>query len=170
MATGKCKQNLSSLNYNLFYSLSSPKKHFSNVTFPEQQQTPSSYTKLADIHYSGNDSIRNRSFLTVSCFSSAKTGNHRQLSSIASGSSDPILSNPNTSSLSESDHLTGTDLNPTEMSSIQNDLVCSSSPYISFGFPVYSATVNETTESPYSTPIRTQHSNKKTVYEVVVWK
>ena len=103
------------------------------------------------------------------------SGNHRQLSSITSGSSDPIVSNPNSSSLCGSDQLTVTDLNPTDLSSIQNDLLGVASPYTSFGFPYFSTTMNplpstqdEMIESGYSTPLKTHLANKKTVYEVVV--
>lgn len=102
-------------------------------------------------------------------------GNHRQLSSINSGSSDPIVSNPNSSSLCGSDQLTVTDLNPTDLSSIQNELLGVTSPYTSFGFPYYSTTMNplqsnqdDMIESGYSTPLKNHHLTKKTVYEVVV--
>ncbi|CAF5075979.1 unnamed protein product, partial [Rotaria socialis] len=60
--------------------------------------------------------------------------NNRQLSN---GSSDPILSNPNSSSLSGSDHLTITDMNPTDVSSIENDLHANQSQYLGYGFPIY---------------------------------
>lgn len=103
------------------------------------------------------------------------SGNHRQLSSITSGSSDPIVSNPNSSSLCGSDQLTVTDLNPTDISSIQNDLLSVTTPYTSFGFPYYSTTLNplqstqdDMIESGYSTPLKSHPLNKKTVYEVVV--
>lgn len=76
-----------------------------------------------------------------------------------SGSSDPIISNPNSSSLSGSDQLTVTDFyplsatNPTDssyksynnpndlpLSSVQNDLLWSQSQYGSYGFPFYPPT------------------------------
>lgn len=126
-------------------------------------------------------------------------------SSSISGSSDPILSNPNSSSLSGSDQLTVTDFyplssatitNPTDssyksytnpnelpLSPAQNDLLWSQSQYGSYGFPFYTtATTNnhlheivsnritkeDSAESGYSTPSKTHHQSKKTVYEVVV--
>jgi hypothetical protein len=94
------------------------------------------------------------------------TLNNRQLSI---GSSDPIISNLNTASLSSSDQLTVTDLNPIDLSSIQNDYNTSQSPYISYGFPCYQPKNKEdSAESGYSTPLRNSQLNKKTVYEVVV--
>ena len=102
------------------------------------------------------------------------TNNHRQLSSITSGSSDPIVTNPNSSSLSVSDQLTVTDLNPADLSQMQTDFLSSSSPYVSFGFPYYStksstpSNKEDTIESGYSTPLKNHQPNKKTVYEVVV--
>jgi hypothetical protein len=100
--------------------------------------------------------------------------NHRQLSSITSGSSDPIVTNPNSSSLSVSDQLTVTDLNPADLSQMQTDFLSSTSPYVSFGFPYYStksgtpSNKEDTIESGYSTPLKSHQPNKKTVYEVVV--
>ncbi|CAF5137633.1 unnamed protein product, partial [Rotaria socialis] len=61
----------------------------SNVTYPERQQVQSSYGRLAEIQKF--DQLQ------------GNVVNNRQLSN---GSSDPILSNPNSSSLSGSDHLT----------------------------------------------------------------
>jgi hypothetical protein len=96
------------------------------------------------------------------------------VSSITNGSTDLIVSNPNSSSLSGSDQLTVTDLNPGDISSIQNDFQVSQSQYVSYGFPFYSTTNNsqktkeDSAESGYSTPLKSQQQNKKTVYEVVV--
>lgn len=119
----------------------------------------------------------------IGCFLSFAAGsgstNQRQLSSITSGSSDPIVSNPNSSSLCGSDQLTVTDLNPTDLSSIQNELLGTTSPYTSFGFPFYSTATaaamntlqsnkDDLIESGYSTPLKSHPLNKKTVYEVVV--
>jgi hypothetical protein len=125
----------------------SPTKLFS---YPEQQ-IQSSFTKIAEIQKLDQfkDKQTNRLIVTTN-------GN---FSSSASGSSDPILSNPNSSSLSGSDQLTVTDFypltpatitNPTDLSyksytnpneltlsSVQNDLLWSQSQYGSYGFPFY---------------------------------
>ena len=108
------------------------------------------------------------------------------ISSSTSGSSDPIVSNGNSSSLSGSEQLTVTDFCPPDfaLSSAQNDLLWSQSQYASYGFPFYSLNRNssnqfheivstkntkeDSAESGYSTPSKCQYSNKKTVYEVVV--
>ncbi|CAF3337413.1 unnamed protein product [Rotaria sp. Silwood1] len=130
----------------------SPTKFFSNVTYPERQQIPSSYSKLNDIQKFDQLQVT--------------TVNNHQLST---GSSDPILSNPNSSSLSGSDHLTITDMNPTDLSSIENDLNASQSQHISYGFPHYTIKNQEDSiESGYSASLKNYQLNKKTVYEVVV--
>jgi hypothetical protein len=128
----------------------SPTKLFS---YPEQQlQSP--FTKIAEIQKLDQfkDKQTNRLIVTTN-------GN---FSSSVSGSSDPILSNPNSSSLSGSDQLTVTDFyplssatitNPTDLSyksytnpndlplsSAQNDLLWSQSQYGSYGFPFYTTT------------------------------
>ena len=88
---------------------------------------------------------------------------------LSNGSSDPILSNPNSSSLSGSDHLTITDMNPTDVSSIENDVHPNQSQYLGYGFPIYAGKNKEdSAESGCSTPLKSYHLNKKTVYEVVV--
>jgi hypothetical protein len=129
----------------------SPTKLFS---YPEQQ-IQSSFTKIAEIQKLDQfkDKQTNRLIVTTN-------GN---FSSSISGSSDPIISNPNSSSLSGSDQLTVTDFyplssatitNPTDLSyksytnpnelplssSAQNDLIWSQSQYGSYGFPFYSST------------------------------
>ncbi|CAF4994173.1 unnamed protein product, partial [Rotaria magnacalcarata] len=130
----------------------SPTKYFSNVTYPERQQVQLSYGKLAEIQKF--DQLQ------------GNIVNNRQLSN---GSSDPILSNPNSSSLSGSDHLTITDMNPTDVSSIENDLHANQSQYLGYGFPIYTGKNKEdSAESGCSTPLKSYHLNKKTVYEVVV--
>lgn len=174
--------------------LHTPTKLFS---YPEQS-LQSSFTKIAEIQKLDQfkDKQSNRLIVT--------TNGH--FSSSVSGSSDPILSNPNSSSLSGSDQLTVTDFyplssatitnptdssyksytNPNELplsSSAQNDLLWSQSQYGSYGFPFYTtATTNnhlheivsnritkeDSAESGYSTPSKTHHQSKKTVYEVVV--
>jgi hypothetical protein len=170
----------------------SPTKLFS---YPEQQ-LQSSYSKIAEIQKIDQfkDKQTNRLIVTTTT-TTAATGGH--CSSNASGSSDPILSNPNSSSLSGSDQLTVTDFypsgNPTDLSyksytipndlplpSAQNDLLWSQSQYGSYGFPFYTTANNihenvsnkntkeDSAESGYSTPSKTHHQNKKTVYEVVV--
>jgi len=169
----------------------SPTKLFS---YPEQQ-LQSSYSKIAEIQKIDQfkDKQTNRLIVTTT---TAATGGH--CSSNASGSSDPILSNPNSSSLSGSDQLTVTDFypsaNPTDLSyksytipndlplpSAQNDLLWSQSQYGSYGFPFYTTQTNniheivsnkhtkeDSAESGYSTPSKTHYQSKKTVYEVVV--
>ncbi|CAF2872012.1 unnamed protein product [Rotaria sp. Silwood2] len=130
----------------------SPTKFFSNVTYPERQQMPSSYSKLNEIQKFDQLQVT--------------TVNNHQLSS---GSSDPILSNPNSSSLSGSDHLTITDMNPTDLSSIENDLNASQFQHIGYGFPHYTPKNQEDSiENGYSTSLKNYQLNKKTVYEVVV--
>jgi hypothetical protein len=127
-----------------------PTKLFS---YPEQQ-LQSSFTKIAEIQKLDQfkDKQTNRLIVTTN-------GN---FSSSVSGSSDPIISNPNSSSLSGSDQLTVTDFyplssatitNPTDLSyksytnpnelpisSAQNDLLWTQSQYGSYGFPFYSST------------------------------
>ncbi|CAF0978283.1 unnamed protein product [Rotaria sordida] len=130
----------------------SPTKFFSNVTYPERQQIPSSYSKLNEIQKFDQLQV-------------TTVNNHQLLSD----SSDPILSNPNSSSLSGSDHLTITDMNPTDLSSIENDLNPSQSQYVSYGFPHYvTKNKEDSIESGYSTSLKNYQLNKKTVYEVVV--
>jgi len=174
----------------------SPTKLFS---YPEQQ-LHSSFTKIAEIQKIDQfkDKQTNRLVVTTTT-TAAQNGN---FSSSVSGSSDPIISNPNSSSLSGSDQLTVTDFyplstttitNPTDLSyksytnqndlalsSAQNDLLWSQSQYGSYGFPFYTTTNNihevvsnknakeDSAESGYSTPSKTHHQSKKTVYEVVV--
>jgi hypothetical protein len=127
----------------------SPTKYFS---YPEQQ-LQSSFSKIAEIQKIDQfkDKQSNRLIVTT-------VNNNGNFSSSGSGSSDPILSNPNSSSLSGSDQLTVTDFyplstvttNPTDLSyksytnpndlplsSAQNDLLWSQSQYGSYGFPFY---------------------------------
>ena len=107
--------------------------------------------------------------------------------SSASGSSDPIISNGNASSLSGSEQLTVTDfcpndlsyksyLNPTDaplplVSTTQTDLLWSQSQYGSYGFPFYpsnqfheivstkATNKEDSAESGYSTPSKAHHVN-----------
>jgi len=122
----------------------SPTKLYS---YPPEQ---SSFTKIAEIQKLDQfkDKQTNRLIVTTN-------GN---FSSSVSGSSDPIISNPNSSSLSGSDQLTVTDFyplstNPTDLtyksytnqndlplSPAQNDLLWSQSQYGSYGFPFYTTT------------------------------
>ena len=170
----------------------SPTKLFS---YPEQQP-PSSYSKIAEIQKLDQfkDKQTNRLIVTTT----PATVTNGNFSSSASGSSDPIISNPNSSSLSGSDQLTVTDFypstnpidlsyksytNPTDLPlpSAQNDLLWSQSQYGSYGFPFYTTQTNniheivsnkhtkeDSAESGYSTPSKTHYQSKKTVYEVVV--
>ncbi|CAF1643331.1 unnamed protein product [Rotaria magnacalcarata] len=133
----------------------SPNKLFS---FSEQQ-LQSSFSKLAEIQKIDQfkDKQTNRLIVTT-------TGVNGNFANSTSGSSDPIISNPNSSSLSGSDQLTVTDFyplsttNPTDLSyksynnqndlplsSVQNDLLWSQSQYGSYGFPFYTTanTVHE---------------------------
>ena len=165
-------------------------------SYPEQA-LQSSFSKIAEIQKLDQFKDKPSSRLIVTT-----NGN---FSSSVSGSSDPILSNPNSSSLSGSDQLTVTDFyplstatntNPTDssyksytnpielpISSAQNDLLWSQSQYGSYGFPFYTTsttnnhlheivsnriTKEDSAESGYSTPSKTHHQSKKTVYEVVV--
>jgi hypothetical protein len=182
------------LNIEINFCFRSPTKLFS---YPEQQ-IQSSFTKIAEIQKIDQfkDKQTNRLIVTTTA---TTNGN---FSSSVSGSSDPILSNPNSSSLSGSDQLTVTDFyplttttitnpidlsyksytNPNDLplSSVQNDLLWSQSQYGSYGFPFYTTTNNiheivsnkntkeDSAESGYSTPSKTHHQSKKTVYEVVV--
>ncbi len=62
-----------------------------------------------------------------------------------------------------------TDLNPTDQSSIQNDMDNNQTQYVTYGFPLYAIQLKEDNdESVYSTPLKNDQLNKKTVYEVVV--
>jgi hypothetical protein len=62
-----------------------------------------------------------------------------------------------------------TDLNPTDQSSIQNDMDNNQTQYVTYGFPLYAIQLKEDNgESVYSTPVKNDQLNKKTVYEVVV--
>ncbi len=171
-------------------------------TYPEQH-LHSSFTKIAEIQKLDQfkDKQTNRLVVTTTTTAAAAAQNGNFSSSV-SGSSDPILSNPNSSSLSGSDQLTVTDFyplstttitNPIDLSyksytnqndlaisSAQNDLLWSQSQYGSYGFPFYTTTNNihevisnkntkeDSAESGYSTPSKTHHQTKKTVYEVVV--
>jgi hypothetical protein len=165
-------------------------------SYPDQHlQSP--FSKIAEIQKIDQfkDKQTNRLIVTTT------NGN---FSSSVSGSSDPIISNPNSSSLSGSDQLTVTDFyplssattNPTDLSyksytnpndiqlsSAQNDILWSQSQYGSYGFPFYTIANNinnnhelvsnknpkeDSAESGYSTPSKTHHQSKKTVYEVVV--
>jgi hypothetical protein len=175
----------------------SPTKLFS---YPEQQ-IQSSFTKIAEIQKLDQFKDKQTNRLIVTTTNTNTNGN---FSSSVSGSSDPILSNPNSSSLSGSDQLTVTDFyplstatitNPSDLSyksytnqndlplsAAQNDLLWSQSQYGSYGFPFYTSTIGnnlhevvsnkhtkeDSAESGYSTPSKTHHQSKKTVYEVVV--
>jgi len=175
----------------------SPTKLFS---YPEQQ-IQSSFTKIAEIQKLDQFKDKQTNRLIVTTTNANTNGN---FSSSVSGSSDPILSNPNSSSLSGSDQLTVTDFyplstatitNPSDLSyksytnqndlplsAAQNDLLWSQSQYGSYGFPFYTSTIGnnlhevvsnkhtkeDSAESGYSTPSKTHHQSKKTVYEVVV--
>ncbi len=87
--------------------------------------------------------------------------NQFQAHQLSIDSNDPIISNLNSSSLSNSDQL---DLNPTDLSSIENDLNISQCQYISYGIPLK----EDDDENGYSTTLQNHQLNKKTVYEVVV--
>jgi hypothetical protein len=87
---------------------------FSNITYPEQQQIPLSYSKLPE---------------------------------------NPNKFSIDSSSLSNLDQL---DINPTDQSSIDNDLNIHQSQYNTYAFPFK--------ENDHSASLQ----NKKTVYEVVV--
>ncbi|CAF0928865.1 unnamed protein product [Rotaria sordida] len=166
-------------------STHSPHKLFSY----SEQQLQSSFSKIAEIQKIDQfkDKQTNRLIVTTT----TSTGTNGNFSSSTSGSSDPIISNPNSSSLSGSDQLTVTDFypistvttNPNDLPlpSAQNDLLWSQSQYGSYGFPFYTTTNNmheiisnknhtkeDSAESGYSTPSKMNHQSKKTVYEVVV--
>ncbi|CAF4501930.1 unnamed protein product [Rotaria sp. Silwood2] len=138
-------------------SIHSPHNLFSY----SEQQLQSSFSKIAEIQKIDQfkDKQTNRLIVTTTG-STATNGN---FSCSTSGSSDPIISNPNSSSLSGSDQLTVTDFypistvttNPTDLSyksytnpndlplsSVQNDLLWSQSQYGSYGFPFYATTNN----------------------------
>ncbi len=106
--------------------------YFSNITYPEQQQAPSTYSKLTD----------------VDLFQSQK---------LSMNSSDPIISNLNSSSLSFTDQF---DVHPTDISSAD----ISQCQYMGYSCPIK----ENHTENDYSTPLKNIQLNKKTVYEVVV--
>jgi hypothetical protein len=72
-------------------------------------------------------------------------------------SSDPIISNLNSSSLSFTDQF---DIHPTDLSSAD----MSQCQYMGYSCPIKEDQV----ESGYSTPSKNCQLNKKTVYEVVV--
>ncbi|UJR25722.1 hypothetical protein I4U23_007074 [Adineta vaga] len=117
-------------------------KFFSNITYPEQQQIPPSYLSLDQ--FSGKSS---------------------------NGSNDPKLSNPKSTLLTNGDQLTVTDLNQTNQSFTQNHVNTCPTQNITYGFPFYGTNDKEDiddSDGVYSTPIKNDPSNKKTVYEVVV--
>ncbi len=81
-----------------------------------------------------------------------------QSQKLSMNSSDPIISNLNSSSLSFTDQL---DINPTDLSSAD----ISQCQYMGYSCPIKEDHV----ESGYSTPLKNCQLNpKKTVYEVVV--
>ena len=82
--------------------------------YPEQQQQQlqSSFTKIAEIQKLDQYKDKQTNRLVVT------TNGH--FASSVSGSSDPILSNPNSSSLSGSDQLTVTDFYPLSSATITN--------------------------------------------------
>lgn len=141
----------------------SPAKYFSYADNQQQQmQYPSSFSKIAEIQKIDQmkDKSVNRLIVTTTTTTATAATNHGHFSSSASGSSDPIMSNANSSSLSGSDQLTVTDFyplssnppdlsyksygNPTDppLSSAQNGLLWSQSQYGSYGFPFYSGNTN----------------------------
>ncbi|CAF0846546.1 unnamed protein product [Rotaria sp. Silwood1] len=152
-------------------SIHSPHKLFSY----SEQQLQSSFSKLAEIQKIDQfkDKQTNRLIVTTTATAAAvaaaaaaaaaSTTTNGNFSCSTSGSSDPIISNPNSSSLSGSDQLTVTDFypistvttNPADLSyksytnpndlplsSAQNDLLWSQSQYGSYGFPFYATTNN----------------------------
>lgn len=121
------------------FFFNSPTNYFSNITYPEPQQAPSSYSKLNEI----------------------QKFDHFQNHKLSIDSNDPIISNLNSTSLTDSDQLDI--INPTDLSSIENDLNTSQCQYNSYGFPFK----EDNAENGYST-FNNYQFNKKTVYEVVV--
>ncbi|CAF0805722.1 unnamed protein product [Adineta steineri] len=79
---------------------------------------------------------------------------------LSNDSNDPIIT-----SLSNSEHLTVTDFNQSD-----HHLHTSQNENINYGFPFYAIKTKEdnNTENIYSTPLKFDQLNKKTVYEVVV--
>jgi hypothetical protein len=141
----------------------SPSKFFAYAD--KQQQFSTSFSKIAEIQKLDQlkDKSSNRLIVTTSTTTTTTTAataaaaaNDGHFSGSASGSSDPIISNGNSSSLSGSDQLTVTDFypvssHPTEisyksytnpadlsLSAAQNDILWSQSQYGSYGFPFYS--------------------------------